>query len=101
MIDQPGRPTFDRILDGVSSLSGCDPTDICGSTRTPYLVEARSLVAYLCHRYAEMSFPQIAAAMGKPHHTTVLTGSHRTRAKLETCRQLLEVEKARNVEVRR
>lgn len=51
--------------------------DFMGKGRHKRVVLARSLVASLCRRLTTMSFPEIARAMGRSNHSTIITAQRR------------------------
>jgi chromosomal replication initiator protein len=54
-----------------------DLSDFMGKGRHKRVVLARSLVASLSRRLTTMSFPEIARAMGRSNHSTVITAQRR------------------------
>lgn len=54
-----------------------DVGEMMGKGRHQRVVLARSLTAYLSRRLTTMSFPEIARAMARPNHSTVITACKR------------------------
>lgn len=73
---------FETILDVVSQQLGVGKQQITGSGRKAAQVMARSLVIHLTRQMTSMSYPEIAAAMGKAAHSTVITADQRMIAQL-------------------
>ncbi len=70
------------VLDAVCTTLGVTRNDLCGSGRHRRVVLARGLVAYLGRELTTLSYPEIAQAMGRPHHSTVHTAARRLKAQL-------------------
>jgi len=51
--------------------------DFMGKGRHKRVVLARSLVASICRKLTTMSFPEIARAMGRSNHSTIITAQRR------------------------
>jgi chromosomal replication initiator protein len=75
---------FETILEQVSEMMGVGKTDIVGSGRKQAVVMARSLVIHLTRQMTHMSYPEIAAAMGKASHSTMITADQRLVSQLST-----------------
>lgn len=69
------RAVCDRLL--------LEPAQLAGSSRNKQVVLARSLVVHLARELTPMSYPEIAHAMGRKTHSTVITACQRM-AKLLT-----------------
>jgi chromosomal replication initiator protein len=59
-----------------------DPGDLSGRTRHKRVVLARALITHLARQYTTMSFPEIARALGRPNHSTVITAYQRLAGQL-------------------
>ncbi len=78
--EQPGptRPVrFEHILEHVEKATGVGREQILGSNRHRLIVLARSLVVYLARQLTTLSFPEIAAAMRRGSHSTIVTANTR------------------------
>ncbi len=53
--------------------------DIGARTRHPRVVVARAVMVHLLRRHTTLSYPEIARAMGRPNHSTVITAHNRLR----------------------
>ncbi|WP_428388091.1 chromosomal replication initiator protein DnaA [Mucisphaera sp.] len=77
---------YDEILSEVENQTGISRTQIAGGSRKPLVVIARSATIHLVRKLTTMSFPEIAAAMGKKNHSTVVTAGKRIPKLLEEAR---------------
>jgi chromosomal replication initiator protein len=66
-----------EIMDAVCACVGAEAREVMGKGRHQRIVLARSLVAHLSRRLTTMSFPEIARAMGRPNHSTIITAQKR------------------------
>lgn len=73
----------ERICDEVCRTLRVDGPEMMGRGRHKRVVLARSLVAHLARSMTTLSFPEIARAMGRPNHSTVVTACQRIRAQIE------------------
>lgn len=75
---RPPRPVrVGQVIDAVSGALAVDPSDVLGRGRHRRVVLARSIVAYLARQVTTMSFPEIAQAMNRSNHSTVVTAAQR------------------------
>ena len=81
--------SFDTILDTVSARRRVQRSEILGQSRRRRTVEARSLVMYLARQLTPLSFPEIAAAMGRSNHSTIVTACHRVEKDLADGKRIL------------
>ncbi len=73
---------FSTIVKIVCARLGVEPGQLAGSSRHKFLVLARSLSVYLARELTTMSYPEIAHAMGRKNHSTVITADQRLRRQL-------------------
>ena len=59
------------------------PELVLGKSRKRLLVWARSLIVYLTREMTHMSFPEIAKAMGRSSHSTIVTSMSRISRELK------------------
>lgn len=59
--------TPEMVITAVLRATGVDRNDLTGDTRAPAVVRARWMYSALCVRYTAASYPEIGAAIGKPH----------------------------------
>ncbi|MCP4378775.1 MAG: chromosomal replication initiator protein DnaA, partial [bacterium] len=64
--------TLGHIEATVSAFFGITPADLHSSRRTRTVSNARMICFFLARRYTQMSYPEIAKAMGKNHSSAVL-----------------------------
>jgi chromosomal replication initiator protein len=67
----------ETIVTEVCRELSVDLPDFMGKGRHKRVVLARSLVASLCRKLTTMSFPEIARAMGRSNHSTIITAQRR------------------------
>ncbi len=53
--------------------------DLCGSSRSRVLVQARQIAMYLCRELTELSLPKIGQQFGGRDHTTVMHADRKIR----------------------
>lgn len=70
------------VLDAVSAWFGVTLDDLRGRSRRRRMVDARAF-AYHIMRDRGMSWPQIALAFGKRHHSTMIGSCQRLRRLIE------------------
>ncbi|HMN96953.1 MAG TPA: DnaA/Hda family protein [Phycisphaerales bacterium] len=74
---EPVRPA--TIVSTVCTLLGIERQEFLGSSRHPRTVLARGLVTWLCRELTAMSYPEIAALVGRRNHSTVHAADRRMR----------------------
>jgi len=79
---QPVR--LETILQQVCDHLDVAPTDAKSKTRRRQVVLARSLAIYLARQMTNLSFPELATAMNRPNHSSVITAFNRVKAQVET-----------------
>ena len=62
--------------------------DLCGSSRSRVLVNARQVAMYLCRELTELSLPRIGQAFGGRDHTTVMHADRKIRQMMAERRSL-------------
>jgi len=78
LASRPARPVrVSQVIDAVCDALSVDPSDVLGRGRHKRVVLARSLVSYLARQVTTMSFPEIAQAMNRSNHSTVVTAAQR------------------------
>ncbi len=74
----PPRPIrIEEVLDSVCQYLGVHPDQVRGRGRQRPIVLARQLTVYLAKRLTHMSYPEIARALGRSNHSTVITADQR------------------------
>lgn len=74
---------FNTIAKAVCDRLTVEPKQLAGNSRHKALVLARSLAAYLAREMTTMSYPEIAHAMGRKNHSTIITADHRLRRQIQ------------------
>ena len=72
--DKPKEITPSLIIDIVSEHFGVNPEDITSKKRNSEFVLPRQVVMYLSRRLLDISLDDIAKALGKKDHTTIIHG---------------------------
>jgi chromosomal replication initiator protein len=68
---------MDTIVDAVCEQLQVRSEHVLGKSRKRLLVWARSLIVYLSREMTHMSYPEIAKAMGRSSHSTIVTAMSR------------------------
>lgn len=83
----PPRPTravsVQTILSAVCEELRIDPSEVFGRGRHKRVVLARSLTAYLARDLTTLSVSDIATAMHRPNHSTIVTAANRIEKQIE------------------
>lgn len=74
---------FATIAKVVCSRLNVETAQLASSSRHKFLVLARSLSVYLARELTTMSYPEIAHAMGRKNHSTVITADQRLRRQIK------------------
>jgi len=86
----PRRPVrYSAVLDAVCELFALPPEQVTGRVRKSHVVLARSLLIHLAYELTPMSYPELAAAMGRPNHSTIITAAKRIKQQLKADQPLL------------
>ena len=87
---QPLRPVrFNDVLETTCGHLGVDPKQVLGPSRHRHLVLARSLAIYIARKLTSLSYPEIADAMGRSNHSTIITACQRMEKQLKADDPLL------------
>lgn len=87
---QPLRPIkFETVLEVVCDQLHVEPKKVLGPGRHRHLVLARSLAIYLARQLTSLSYPEIADAMGRSNHSTIITACQRMEKQLKANKPLL------------
>ncbi len=78
-----GPIPIDLITRIVTEHLGVTRQDLGGRGRHRTVVLARELIVHLCRELTTHSFPEIAHAIGRPNHSTVITAAKRIRGRIE------------------
>ncbi len=77
------RLTIERIQDQVSRFFNIQIKDLKSARRNKFIARPRQIAMYLAREYTAHSFPEIGAAFGKRHHTTVMHACDTIKDQLE------------------
>ena len=72
--------TAATIMAATASYFGVSLEDLCGSSRSRNLVNARQIAMYICRELTSMSLPKIGQQFGNRDHTTVMHADRKIRA---------------------
>lgn len=67
----------DEIILRVCEHLDVQMDELRGNGRHPRVVLARAMITHLCRQLTTMSYPEIARAIGRPNHSTVITAHQR------------------------
>ncbi len=70
------------IMAQTSSYFGLSMEDLCGSSRSRVLVQARQIAMYLCRELTDLSLPKIGQQFGGRDHTTVMHADRKIRQQM-------------------
>ena len=81
LIQEEGGPeiTGPTIMAQTASYFSLSVEDLCGTSRSRVLVNARQIAMYLCRELTELSLPKIGQAFGGRDHTTVMHADRKIR----------------------
>ncbi|MBL8761934.1 MAG: ATP-binding protein, partial [Phycisphaerae bacterium] len=86
---RPRRPVpAELIIAVICEELAIDRATFVGRSRHARAVLARSLGSYLCRELTTMSYPEIARALGRPNHSTVITADKRVRQHMDASAEL-------------
>jgi chromosomal replication initiator protein len=71
--------TSSTIMAQTASYFSLSLDDLCGTSRSRVLVNARQIAMYLCRELTELSLPKIGEAFGGRDHTTVMHADRKIR----------------------
>ncbi len=74
---QAGPVRVDVVIDSVCRFMGVGSAEFSGRGRHRRVVLARALVAIISRQLTTASYPEIATAMGRPNHSSIITAVRR------------------------
>lgn len=74
----------EQIIAHVCLALGVERSDLSSSTRHKRVVLARAIITHACRELTTMSYPEIARALGRPSHSTVITAHQRLSRQMES-----------------
>jgi len=72
--------TASTIMAQTAAYFSITMEDLCGSSRSRVLVQARQVAMYLCRELTDLSLPKIGQAFGGRDHTTVMHADRKIRS---------------------
>lgn len=85
-----GPIALDTIITRVCQEMTVTKSDLSGKGRQKKVVMARELIVHTARNLTAKSYPEIAYAIGRPNHSTVITAAKRFKDRISD-RQLIEV----------
>lgn len=81
---RPRRPVPITLIQAeIARRLRVEHSDMAGKGRHPRVVLARSIVVHIARRLTTLSFPEIARAMNRPNHSSVITAHNRLLGQLK------------------
>ena len=87
---ESGRITIPIIMTQVSGYFRISIEDLCGTSRSRTLVNARQIAMYLCRELTDLSLPKIGQEFGGRDHTTVMHAERKIRQLIGERRALFD-----------
>lgn len=88
-VSRPRRPVpAELIIAVICEELAIDRATFVGRSRHARAVLARSLGSFLCRELTTLSYPEIARALSRPNHSTVITADKRVRQQLNSTADL-------------
>ncbi|MCW2506498.1 MAG: chromosomal replication initiator DnaA [Actinomycetia bacterium] len=90
LIPEGGGPeiTAAVIMAATADYFSMTLDDLCGSSRSRVLVNARQVAMYLCRELTDLSLPKIGQTFGGRDHTTVMHADRKIRSQMAERRSL-------------
>ena len=96
----PRRPIrVSEVLDAVCEVVRVEASDVLGPSRHRRIVLARSLAACVARDLTNQSFPEIARALNRRNHSTIVTACQRIREQMKVGATIREEPSLREVRV--
>jgi chromosomal replication initiator protein len=86
--DRTAAITAAQIMGQTAGYFGLTIDDLCSSSRSRVLVNARQIAMYLCRELTELSLPKIGAQFGGRDHTTVMHADRKIRQMMSERRSI-------------
>lgn len=77
------QPTFDTLLHHAARLCGVHTHEIIDDIRRRPVTLARRILTVVLHEQHRLSYPEIAARLGRKSHSAFVVGANKLAAKLE------------------
>lgn len=69
--------TISMVISAVCAELSIDMTELSGKTRHPRVVLGREVISFIGREATTCSYPEIARAVGRPNHSTIITAFDR------------------------
>jgi chromosomal replication initiator protein len=86
--DHAPEITAAQIMGQTAGYFGLTIDDLCSSSRSRVLVNARQIAMYLCRELTELSLPKIGQQFGNRDHTTVMHADRKIRQMMSERRSI-------------
>ena len=83
-----GPVALDTIISRICSEMMVSKSDLTGKGRQKKVVMARELIVHTARSLTSKSFPEIAYAIGRPNHSTVITAAKRFKDRVKECQPI-------------
>mgnify|MGYP003663189514 CR=1 FL=1 len=83
-----GPVALDTIISRICSEMTVSKSDLTGKGRQKKVVMARELIVHTARSLTSKSFPEIAYAIGRPNHSTVITAAKRFKDRVKECQPI-------------
>jgi len=83
-----GPVALDTIITRICSEMTVSKSDLTGKGRQKKVVMARELIVHTARSLTSKSFPEIAYAIGRPNHSTVITAAKRFKDRVKECQPI-------------
>jgi len=80
---QESRLTMERVQEVTAKFFNIQVKDLKSPRRNKFIARPRQIAMFLCREHTAHSFPEIGAAFGKRHHTTVMHACDTIKRELE------------------
>ena len=76
-------PSIEIIMHAACETCRVGQRDLASPCRHPKVVLARAIITRVARHLTLMSYPEIARAIGRPNHSTVITADQRLKQRLQ------------------
>ncbi|NYJ76322.1 chromosomal replication initiator protein DnaA [Allobranchiibius huperziae] len=97
----PGQIGVSTIMAKTAAYFDLTVDDLCGSSRSRTLVNARQIAMYLCRELTDLSLPKIGQQFGGRDHTTVMHADRKIRQQMGDRRHLYDQISELTLQIRR
>ncbi|MDQ2849911.1 MAG: chromosomal replication initiator protein DnaA [Actinomycetota bacterium] len=96
-----GQISVSTIMTTTAAYFDLTIDDLCGSSRSRTLVNARQIAMYLCRELTDLSLPKIGQQFGGRDHTTVMHADRKIRTQMGDRRHLYDQISELTLQIRR